>query len=129
MTESSAPSTRPGTLRALLGRFISLALVRAELFSIEAREQKEMLLGQLALGFLAFFALLVALMAGLLFVVVITPVGARPLVLGGIALGALLICLALLWRLVMRLRNQPPAFDVTLTEIRKDCQTLFNLRD
>jgi uncharacterized membrane protein YqjE len=113
----------------LLGRFVSLVLVRAELFSIEAREQKEALLGQLILCFFAFCALLFAMLAGLLFVVAVTPASARPFVLGGLALVGLLTCLALLWRLAVRIRQQPAAFASTLSEVRKDCQTLFNLRD
>ncbi|TDR73858.1 phage holin family protein [Paludibacterium purpuratum] len=128
MTEQASTPPRPGTIRSLLGRFVSLALVRAELFSIEAQEQKEALLGQLMLGFLAFCALLFAMMAGLLFVVAVTPASARPWVLGGLALSGLLGCLLLLWRLAVRLQRQPPAFATTLTEIRKDCQSVFNQR-
>ncbi|BEV71047.1 MULTISPECIES: phage holin family protein [unclassified Paludibacterium] len=129
MTDSSPRPARAGTIRSLLDRAVSLFLVRAELFSIEAREQKEALLAQLLLAFAAFCALLLTMMAGLLLLVVLTPAAWRAWVLAGVTLVAALSCLLLLWRLMHALQHQPPAFATTLQEVRKDCQTLFKLQD
>jgi uncharacterized membrane protein YqjE len=119
----SAP--RPGTLRSLLGRFTALVQVRAELFSLEAQEQKNALISNLLIALFAFGCLLLALIASLIFITLITPPTLRPLVLGLIALTLLLLSVAILWRLMHRMASQPQPFSLSLSEVRKDIDALL----
>lgn len=125
MAARQTNDVRPGTPRSLLGRLLALILVRAELFSLEVDEHKETMIGHLLVGLIAFAALLLALMAGLLLIAVLTPVGARPLVFGLITGLSLLVGLGAALKLRRRLNRQEPPFALTLREVRKDCQTLL----
>ncbi|RXZ45056.1 phage holin family protein [Crenobacter cavernae] len=115
---------RPGSLRSLLNGFVSLALTRAELFGIEAHEQQERMIGHLVTGVAAMVALLIGLIAFLLFVMVITPDDLRAAVLGALASLFLVAGAFLLWWLKRRLALAPAPFSSTLTEVRRDWQTL-----
>jgi uncharacterized membrane protein YqjE len=129
MNAARSRAARPGTPRSFLGRIISLALVRAELFGIELDEYKDTLLGHLLVGVVAFAALMVALLSGLLLIAVMTPAASRPLVLGLITLCAFFIMALALLALRRRLCQRRPTFALTLREVRKDCQTLLKTGD
>lgn len=118
----SAP--RPGSLRSILNGLVALALTRAELLGIEAQEQQERLIGHLVTGVAAMVALLVGLIALLLFVMTVTPGELRAAVLGGLTAVFLLAGLLLLWWLKRRLALAPQPFSNTLNEVRRDWQTL-----
>lgn len=118
------PPHRPGSLRSLLSSLAALAVTRAELFGIEAQEQQERLLGHVLIGAAALVAVLLSLMAGLLFVMVVTPPQWRALVLGGLALLFLLAAAWLLWLLSRRLNDAPAPFAQSLSEVKKDWRNL-----
>lgn len=120
----SQHSPRPGTLRSLLGRIVSLILVRAEIFSLEAHEQKIAVVCNLGIAALAFGAGLVGILTGILFVAVLTPPAMRATVLGVIALGFILLALAAIVLLKRRLNNQTTPFALTLSEVQKDWDAL-----
>ena len=124
MTANSSRRPRPGSLRSLLGGFFSLLLTRLELFLLEAEEQKDALLFSLLLGGLALVMLLVGLLSALLLVLVLTPASWRPLLLGGLMLCSSGAGAALLWQLRQRARRSPSPFTDTLTEVRKDWDSL-----
>ncbi|HJU49770.1 MAG TPA: phage holin family protein [Pseudogulbenkiania sp.] len=124
MPEPTSPPPRPGSLRSLVGGFVALALSRAELFGLEAQEQKEQLLHNTLIGVAALVCLLIGLLAALLFVVLLTPPAWRVTLLG--LLTALFAALGLgaLLQLQRRLRRQSAPFATTLAEVRKDWETL-----
>ncbi|MEQ6290503.1 phage holin family protein [Vogesella sp. GCM10023246] len=124
MPEPTSPPPRPGTLRSLVGGFVALTLTRAELFGLEALEQKEQLLRNTLIGMTALVCLLIGLMAALLFVVLLTPPAWRVTLLG--LLTALFAALGLgaLRQLQRRLRRQSAPFATSLAEVRKDWETL-----
>lgn len=124
MPEPTSPPPRPGTLRSLVGGFVALTLTRAELFGLEALEQKEQLLHNTLIGMTALVCLLIGLMAALLFVVLLTPPAWRVTLLG--LLTALFAALGLgaLRQLQRRLRRQSAPFATSLAEVRKDWETL-----
>jgi uncharacterized membrane protein YqjE len=126
MTQSASPTPRPGTLLSFLGRIAALIQVRAELFSLEAEEQKHALTHNLFLALLAVACLLLGLISALIFITLITPAPLRPLVLGLITLGLLLTAALTLWRLVLRMQSQPSPFIQTLSEVRKDLGALLS---
>jgi uncharacterized membrane protein YqjE len=115
---------RPGSLRSILGGFVSLLLTRAELFGLEAQEQKEALLYNMLAGVAALVALLVGLQALLLFIMVLSPEPWRALVLGLLALFFLAGGAIALLRMRRRLHQQPAPFSATLSEVRKDWDSL-----
>jgi uncharacterized membrane protein YqjE len=125
MPAKNPTEARAGTLRSLLGRLTALIQVRAELFSLEAQEQKNALISNLLIALLAFGCLLLALIASLIFITLITPPGLRPLVLGLVALAWLLLSGSALWLLLRRMASQPQPFSLSLTEVRKDIDALL----
>lgn len=115
---------RPGSLRSFAGGVASLLLTRAELLTLEAQELKDEIIASLFTGMLALILIAVGLMAGLLLIWTLTPPAQRAWAL---AACALLFCgagMLLGLRLRQRLRAQPPAFSVTLDEVRKDWSAL-----
>jgi uncharacterized membrane protein YqjE len=124
MEQSKSSPAKPGSLRSLLGRVVSLVLVRAELFSVEAQEHKAALIYNLGLATAAFGALLLGLLSTVLLIAVLTPPAWRVLVLAVIALGFILLALLALWRLKNRLENQGAPFSLTLGEVQKDWDAL-----
>lgn len=124
MPEHTTPPHRPGTLRSLLGGFVALALTRAELFGLEAQEQKEQLLHNTLIGVAALVCLLIGLLAALLFVVLLTPPAWRVTLLGGLTLLFAALGFGALLQLQRRLSRQPAPFATTLAEVRKDWETL-----
>ena len=124
MSANSSRSPRPGSLRSLLGGVFSLLLTRLELFLLEAEEQKDALLFSLLLGGLALILLLVGLLSAILLVLVLTPANYRPLLLGGLMLCSIGGGLALLWQLRQRAQRSASPFTDTLTEVRKDWDSL-----
>ncbi|MDN0075475.1 phage holin family protein [Crenobacter sp. SG2303] len=123
MTDN-AQQPRPGSLRSILGGLVSLLLTRAELFGLEAQEQKEALLFDVLTGVAALIAFLVGLQALLLFIMVLSPEPWRALVLGLLAVVFLLGGTFALYRMRRRLHSQPAPFSVTLNEVRKDWEIL-----
>lgn len=124
MSANSSRPPRPGSLRSLLGGVFSLLLTRIELLVLEADEQKDALLFSLLLGGLALILILVGLLSALLLVLVLTPDSWRPLLLGGLMLCSTGGGVALLWQLRQRARRSPSPFTDTLTEVRKDWDSL-----
>lgn len=127
MTENTPP--KPGSVSSILGRLASLAMVRAEMFGLELQERKEAMLANMILAFVAFGALLIALLAGLLCIAALTPPAWRAAVMGAIALLALAVAAGTLWGVRRRLQALPEPFALTLSEIRKDCDTLLRRKD
>ncbi|MDN0081457.1 phage holin family protein [Crenobacter sp. SG2305] len=123
MTDN-AQQPRPGSLRSVLGGLVSLLLTRAELFGLEAQEQKEALLFDVLTGVAALVAFLVGLQALLLFIMVLSPEPWRALVLGLLAVVFLLGGTFALFWMRRRLHSQPAPFSVTLNEVRKDWEIL-----
>lgn len=124
MPERTAPQPRPGTLRSLLGGFVALALTRAELFGLEAQEQKEQLLRNTLIGVAALVCLLIGLLAALLFVVLLTPPAWRVTLLGLLTVLFATLGFGALLQLQRRLNRQSAPFATTLAEVRKDWETL-----
>jgi len=120
----NAQQPRPGSLRSILGGLVSLLLTRAELLGLEAQEQKEALLFNVLAGVAALIALLVGLQALLLFIMVLSPEPWRALVLGLLALVFLLGGVLALYQMRRRLHRQPAPFSATLSEVRKDWESL-----
>lgn len=125
MTDQKQITSRPGSLRSFLGRLVALIQVRAELFSLEAQEQKHAFVSSLLLAFSAFCLLLLGLISGLIFIVFVTPPPLRALVLGCMTLGLLLAACVTLWWLMRRMAKQPSPFSLTMTEVRKDLDALL----
>ncbi|MBI3145521.1 MAG: phage holin family protein [Pseudogulbenkiania sp.] len=124
MQEQSPSSPRPGSLRSLLNGFVALALTRAELFGLEAQEQKEQLLHNTLIGVAALVCLLIGLLSALLFVVLLTPPAWRVELLGLLTLLFAALGLTALLQLQRRLRRQSAPFATTLAEVRKDWDVL-----
>lgn len=124
MQEQPPSSPRPGSLRSLLNGFVALALTRAELFGLEAQEQKEQLLHNTLIGVAALVCLLIGLLAALLFVVLLTPPAWRVVLLGLLTLLFAVLGLTALLQLQRRLRRQSAPFATTLAEVRKDWDVL-----
>lgn len=124
MQEQPPSSPRPGSLRSLLNGFVALALTRAELFGLEAQEQKEQLLHNTLIGVAALVCLLIGLLAALLFVVLLTPPAWRVALLGLLTLLFAVLGLTALLQLQRRLRRQSAPFATTLAEVRKDWDVL-----
>jgi len=122
--ETTRSTSRPGTVRSVLGRISSLALVRAELFGLEAQEHKIALVNQLVIVAIAFACLLVGLMAGMLFLALAMPPAWRTTILGCLSLGFILLAGLALWQLKRRFDRQPAPFALTLTELQKDWDAL-----
>ena len=115
---------RPGTVRSVLGRVVSLVLVRAEILTIEAQEHKIALVRQLIWVAAASAFMLVGLMAGMLFLALVMPASVRVAVLGALALGFILLSGLSLWQLKRRFDHQPAPFQLTLSELQKDWEVL-----
>ncbi|BAK75754.1 protein of unknown function [Pseudogulbenkiania sp. NH8B] len=124
MPEHTPTPPRPGSLRSLLGGFVALALTRAELFGLEAEEQKEQLLRNTLIGVAALICLLIGLMAALLFVVLLTPPEWRVTLLGLLTILFAVLGAAALLQLQRRLSRQSAPFATTLAEVRKDWDAL-----
>jgi uncharacterized membrane protein YqjE len=124
MATESNHAPRPGTLRSVLGRIVSLLLVRAELLSIEAQEHKIALVNNLVIVAAAFACMLVGLMAGMLFLTLIMPPAWRVPVLGCLALGFVMLAAFALWRLKRRFDQQKSPFSQTLSELQKDWEVV-----
>nr|WP_294864235.1 phage holin family protein [uncultured Pseudogulbenkiania sp.] len=124
MPEHTPTPPRPGSLRSLLGGFVALALTRAELFGLEAEEQKEQLLRNTLIGVAALICLLIGLMAALLFVVLLTPPEWRVTLLGLLTILFAVLGAAALLQLQRRLSRQSAPFAMTLAEVRKDWDAL-----
>lgn len=128
MSESAKRQPRPGSIRSLMGGVFSLLLTRLELFLLEAEEQKDSLLLTLLLGGLALILLLLALLCGLLLILVLIPESSRAMVLGGLTLLSLAGGLGLLWHIRQRAQRSAAPFTDTLTEVRKDWDSLSGRR-
>ncbi len=115
---------RPGSLSALVTGLVRLASTRVELFRIEMAEQQERLVTHVVLAVGALILILAALVTVIVMVAVLTPPGVRGWALLGLLCGFLLAAYGLLRTLMHRMASAPPAFHLTLTEIRKDWQTL-----
>lgn len=120
----SGSNPRPGSLHAMLQGVGALLLTRAELARIEWQEQQERLMLQILLIGMAIVLLLAALMAGLLFVTLLTPPEWRVTVIGLLALLLASTGLGLLLWVQAQAARAPRAFALTLQEIRKDCRAL-----
>ena len=125
MSRPETASPKAGSLRSIISRLSALILVRAELFAMEAEEQKNRLLHNFLLAGMALLALLFAMISGLILVVALTPPALRITVFAILTLAGLAICLLLFWRIKRRISQQAHPFSLTLSEVRKDCRLLF----
>lgn len=125
MSRPETASPKAGSLRSIISRLSALILVRAELFTMEAEEQKNRLLHNFLLTGMALLALLFAMISGLILVVALTPPALRVTVFAILTLASLAICLLLFWRIKRRISQQAHPFSLTLSEVRKDCRLLF----
>ena len=123
MPDSESPS-RPASLHALLQGLGALLLTRAELARIEWQEQQERLLLQMLLLGVGIVLLLAALIAGLLFIALMTAPEWRVTVMGVLTLLLAASGLGVLLWTQARAARAPRAFALTLQEVRKDCQAL-----
>lgn len=104
---------------------VALLATRLELFTLEAQEARDHLLGRLALVLLAVVCLLLALLvASLGIVLYFWPTDQRYLALGGLALLYAVLGLGFAWRVIWRARRDPAPFAVTLDVLRRDAGVL-----
>ncbi|WP_066459576.1 phage holin family protein [Castellaniella caeni] len=108
---------------------VALLATRLELFTLEAQEARDHLLGRLALVLLAVVCLLLALLVASLGVVLyFWPTDQRYLALGGLALLYAVLGLGFAWRVIWRARHDPAPFAVTLDVLRQDAGVLSSAR-
>ncbi len=125
MQPQSPPGAGPlESLRALGSLLVELLGTRAELAVVELREQGERRKEMLILGAVAVLFLALGLLLAALFVVMVFWDTHRLLAMGAVTLLYLAIAGIAFGRLVQAIRTAPPAFEATLRELAADRELL-----
>lgn len=108
----------------MLEGLVALLLTRAELLRIEAEEQQERLVTHIVLVASALILVFAAIVATLLFVLLVLPPEHRALAMGLFALSFVGAALAILAVLKRKIETASKPFALTLAEVKKDWQAL-----
>jgi uncharacterized membrane protein YqjE len=127
MSASPSPSSLPfSRLRRILNSLIAALENRVQLFGLEFREEKLRVAEAVLLGAIAFFfAQLGLLLLTLALAFLFRENAVWVLALCGVLYGAIALACGALLR--SRLRNRPPPFSGTVTELKKDREWLNSI--
>ena len=111
-----------GSLRRVGDSGLSTLRNRVELFALEVQEEKHWLITTLLWAGAAMFFTALAIVFVAVTVVWLSPEAARPWVLGGFCVLFIALAVSAISGLRGIMRDKPPAFSETVSELKKDAQ-------
>lgn len=112
------------TLKATAGGLLAVLQTRLELLAVDVAEERERLIGLLALLLLSLFCLGVGIVLLALLIVVALWESNRLVALGGLIAFFLVAGAAVGWLALARVRSAPKLFSATIAELDKDRKAL-----
>lgn len=123
MEESDPHSSTPsGSVQRLVEALLSTLRNRVELFALDLQEERHWLASTLVWLVVAVFMGFASFILVTLAAIAFAPAGARPFVVLGFALLYILVTLMALLTVRKKLKEKPPAFSDTISELRKDIE-------
>jgi len=112
------------SLRRLGKTALGMLQNRLELFALELQEEKCWLVTVLLWSVAAIFCGVLAITVITLTIVVLSPENARPYVLIGLSVVYLVLAVITILRLKRQLKDRPPPFEGSISELKKDLGSL-----